>query len=539
MDQPIKAILEKISSLIHQATYGLYERDTPVKLMVLAALAGESAFLLGPPGVGKSLIARRIKHLFKDAQSFEYLMGKFSTPDELFGPLSIEKLTKEDTYQRRVEGFLPAAHVVFLDEVWNASPPIQNALLTVLNEKKFRNGATEISLPMILFVGASNSLHTQEDTKAFWDRFLLRIPIEPIRSIEAFEQMILDLEDPSTDHISQEHKLSLSELATFRAHCGSVQIDPAVIKLVSNIRTIFLDKGKSSDRRWKKILNLLKASALSHGKTQVEIADCYLIPFCLWDEPEEIAELKETISKEIAQSLDQSLSPFVQHLDQTRFKLMEIYDQVEKNLPQEEIPVIFDGEYVCIDLTGPDSDSELDKNPMDPDAMRIWKPDLSGINREEIDCFLYAQGTYVKTVKAFLTPGEHPFSFEVTWSDDSTPSLSLPVQTRGKMRTQVAAQTRRELDQLPQGFSQLSPPQQLQTRPLLEELIHTIEEQKQQLESWYQKQNHSWSTFHWIPLQEEFATFTSPQQTMEGFLKLEGILSRCLEIPSTQPQSKT
>jgi MoxR-like ATPase len=539
MDQPIKAILEKISSLIYQATYGLYERDTPVKLMVLAALAGESAFLLGPPGVGKSLIARRIKHLFTDARSFEYLMGKFSTPDELFGPLSIEKLTKEDTYQRRVEGFLPAAHVVFLDEVWNASPPIQNALLTVLNEKKFRNGATEISLPMILFVGASNSLHTQEDTKAFWDRFLLRIPMEPIRSIEAFEQMILDLEDPSSDHISREHKLSLSELETFRTHCGSVQIATGVIKLVSNIRTIFLDKGKSSDRRWKKILNLLKASALSHGRTQVEMADCYLIPFCLWDEPEEIEELKETISKEIAQSLDQSLSPFFQSLDQTRFKLMEMYDQVEKNLPQQEIPVIYDGEYVCIDLIAPESNPELDKNPMDPDAMRIWKPDLNGINREEIDCFLYAQGTYVKTVKAFLTPGENPFCFEVTWSDESSPTLNLEHKTKGNMRTQVATQTRRELDQLPHGYSHLSHALQLQTRPSLEELLLTIQDQKQQLESWYQNLSHYWSSFHWIPLQEEFATFTSPQQTMEGFLKIEGILTRCLEVHSTQNQSKT
>lgn len=529
-----------------QASQGLYERDIPVRLMLLAALAGESAFLLGPPGVGKSLIARRIKHLFQDAQSFEYLMGKFSTPDELFGPLSLEKLTKEDTYLRRVEGYLPAAHVVFLDEVWNASPPIQNALLTVLNEKKFRNGATVISLPMILFVGASNSLHTQEDTKAFWDRFLLRIPIEPIQSLEAFEQMILDHEDPSLDHISPEHKLSLLELEAFRTHCGTVQVEPGVIKLVSRIRTIFLDRGKSSDRRWKKILNLLKASALSHGRAQVEMPDCFLIPFCLWDEPEEIDELKAKTVEEIAHTLDQSLTPFHQSLDQTKFKLMELFDEVEKNLPGVENPVIFDGEYLFIDFVSSEPDPRLGKNPrsidavsIQPDGMRIWKPDLQAMDQGEIDCFLYAQGTYVKTIKALLKPGEDPFCFEVIWSDESTSGLHLIPQTQGRMRTEVIAQGKRELDQLPQAFSHLSPQYQLATTPLLEELLQTIKAKKQQLEGWYQELNHHWTSFHWLPLDQELAALSSPLHSMEGYLRLERILTLCLEQQSPPTEDKT
>ena len=152
------SIRNRTKSLLAALSEGIFERETAIQLSLLTTIAGESIFLLGPPGVGKSLIARRLKHAFLDGSSFEYLMSKFSTPDEIFGPISIKKLKEEDKYERLTDSYLPGANIVFLDEIWKAGPAIQNALLTILNEKIYRNGDKDIFVNIRGIITASNEL---------------------------------------------------------------------------------------------------------------------------------------------------------------------------------------------------------------------------------------------------------------------------------------------------------------------------------------------------------------------------------------------
>ena len=182
---------DQIKSLLNVLSQGVYEKEHIIAMSLLSAIAGESIFLLGPPGTAKSLVARRLKLAFKDGKAFEYLMSRFSTPDEIFGPVSISMLKNEDRYERVVEGFLPTATVVFLDEIWKAGPSIQNALLTAINERIFQNGRTTLKLPMKALIAASNELPAEgEGLEALWDRFLVRMVSNCIQSESVFYKMI-------------------------------------------------------------------------------------------------------------------------------------------------------------------------------------------------------------------------------------------------------------------------------------------------------------------------------------------------------------
>lgn len=127
----------RIQQLLQQLNERVFGKEHVIALSLLSAVAGESIFLLGPPGVAKSMVARRLKLAFRGGEAFEYLMSRFSTPDEIFGPVSISKLKEGDTYERVTEGYLPSATVVFLDEIWKAGPAIQNALLTGCQREDF------------------------------------------------------------------------------------------------------------------------------------------------------------------------------------------------------------------------------------------------------------------------------------------------------------------------------------------------------------------------------------------------------------------
>lgn len=305
---------ERIRQLLTQLAAGIYERDYALAMAFLSSIAGESIFLLGLPGVGKSLIARRLKLAFRDARSFEYLMSRFSTPDEIFGPVSISKLKDEDTYERLVEGYLPTADVVFLDEIWKAGSSIQNALLTVLNEKLFRNGDHELSLPLKGIIAASNELPAQgEGLEALWDRFLIRIVVPPLMSDKAFYEMILGIGETGRG-LPEALQITAEEYAEWQIWIDRIKVPSYVLELISKIRgwlkqPIENDNDEVqqpiyvSDRRWKKVIRLLRTAAFLNGRNLVELIDCLLITTTLWDDSDQLDTAIPKIEQMIIDSI--------------------------------------------------------------------------------------------------------------------------------------------------------------------------------------------------------------------------------------------
>lgn len=369
-------MLERFKQLLGEMNRGIYEKETEISLSLLAALAGESIILLGPPGVAKSMVARQLKTAFRDAQSFEYLMSRFSTPDEIFGPVSIQKLKTSDTYERAMEGYLPTADVVFLDEIWKAGPAIQNTLLTVINEKIFRNGNREMHLPLKLLVAASNELPAKgEGLEALWDRFVIRIESRPIKLEKNFRAMLLDSHadflgpTDSTDFSGftgglghadfadnadfSDLKITSEEYAEWTERIDKIGVKIEVLDAISairkSLRAVNVDEAAErrniyvSDRRWKNIVRLLRTSAFMQDREEVDICDLLPIYHCLWQEPEERDAIRNIVIRAL-------FSPFADKLVEMKNALAEDikYHRVRRN-PEDgrdyegEIETLSDG----------------------------------------------------------------------------------------------------------------------------------------------------------------------------------------------------
>jgi len=266
----------RLARLLGALESGLVERRRVVRLVLLAALASEHTLLIGPPGTAKSELAGRLHLAFRGARYFERLLTRFTVPEELFGPLSISAL-EQDRYERQTAGFLPEASIAFIDEVFKANSAILNALLTLLNERLFDNGAGRQRCPLISLIGAANEVPQDEVAEAFFDRFLVRIPVGPVS--DAGFRMLLDLGQPEA--LAGIDALDESECQVITAAARSVRLPDAVAALLAELRAhLAEEKAYVSDRRWVKIVWLFKVAAATESRDHVRLWDLWLLPWC-------------------------------------------------------------------------------------------------------------------------------------------------------------------------------------------------------------------------------------------------------------------
>jgi len=275
-----QAIVQKLRGLARTLESQFLGKQETIRLMVLSVLAGEHIALIGPPGTAKSALVRNFARMI-DSRYFEYLLTRFSEPNELFGPVDIPAF-RQGTYRRRTEGMLPDAEIVFLDEIFKSNSAILNALLTLLNERKFNNGGSVVDVPLLSVFGASNEVPADESLQAIFDRFLLRVRNDQLdayhfqeligRGVAIELQRFGERQAPPVFLTTQELRAAQADVA--RRMQLSDELMATYKSLVFQIRA----EGVSlSDRRVIKLLKLMAASAYFDGRPQADVSDLFIL----------------------------------------------------------------------------------------------------------------------------------------------------------------------------------------------------------------------------------------------------------------------
>ena len=328
MPSPTDELRARLRAHLQALEHGLLERETAARLLLLAALAGEHVLLIGPPGTAKSELARRLHRAFDGARYFERLLTRFSTPEELFGPLSLKAL-EDDRYERLIDGYLPTAGIAFLDEVFKANSAILNALLTLLNEREYDNGTARLHTPLISVVGASNEAPADESLLAFHDRFLLRVPVAPVG--DAAFAALLQLADGDTA-APLPAPITAAERAQLLAARSNVVLGDEALAALAGLRQQCTALGLPvSDRRWRQLVALMRCAAASEGRSALDSLDLWLAPFVVATDASALPKVAEWLTTEVVQAVPQPL-PWLDHAVTAFERQLDL----EQRLPAEE-----------------------------------------------------------------------------------------------------------------------------------------------------------------------------------------------------------
>jgi MoxR-like ATPase len=271
-------------------------KDEIIDLLGVCLVGGENLFILGPPGTAKSALVQNLAARL-EGNTFDYLLTRFTEPNELFGPFDIRKL-REGELLTNTEGMLPEASLVFLDELLNANSAILNSLLTALNERMFRRGKETRPLKALMFVSASNRLPEDDALRALFDRFLMRVPCENVAAEQLPEVLAagwkLGLEPvaPSALHFD--------DIQGLQALLGQVDLSPVRSEYVELIHHIRHAGVTVSDRRAVKLQRLIAASALLCARLSAKLSDLWIVRY-IWDTEEQQEVLQALVQKVVAQ----------------------------------------------------------------------------------------------------------------------------------------------------------------------------------------------------------------------------------------------
>ena len=274
-------------------------KDEVIDLLGICLIGGENLFILGPPGTAKSALVQALARRL-DGRVFDYLLTRFTEPNELFGPFDIRKL-RDGELVTNTEGMLPEAAFVFLDELLNANSAILNSLLMVLNERVFRRGRETRKLPTLMVVGASNGLPEDDALGALFDRFLLRVRCDNVSQEQLNDVLSAGWRLDTATSANTSAAMTVEEILGLQSLISQAdfsQVRPAYLELVHRLRHAGI---AISDRRAVKLQRLLAASALLCGRLSVSPSDLWILRH-IWDTEEQ----QDVIAAIVQETLDRT-----------------------------------------------------------------------------------------------------------------------------------------------------------------------------------------------------------------------------------------
>lgn len=278
----LNAILGGLRALEQDVASVAFERGEAIRLAILALLCRAHVVYLGPPGTGKSFLVEQVTQRVTGARLFSTLLHPQAPAEELLGPLDVAELGK-GRYLRRTGGFLPNAEVAFLDEVFKCSPATLNACLGVLNERKLTQDGQRVTCPLVSAFGASNELPRPGEAEALWDRFLLRLYVQPLQE-EANVRALLSGGTPSAPPSAT---VSLADLERAGQVASGLPIPAPVLDALLGLRADLARAGiEVSDRRWTALAGVARAHALLEGRSEVQLEDIAPLAHGVWSTPE-------------------------------------------------------------------------------------------------------------------------------------------------------------------------------------------------------------------------------------------------------------
>jgi len=281
---------EKMKQLRKALNAKFFERSDLIDGMLTALLSGEMLFILGPPGTAKSAICEDLCKAF-GGNFFAWLVTKFTTPEEIFGPLSLKSL-EQDKYERVTSGKLPEADIAFLDEIFKGSSAILNTLLPVINERIFYNGSTPTNIPLQVLFGASNELPQGDELAALYDRFALRFVVDRMGQDSSVEALF------KSDRKAKVPKIPAAVLKAEQMAASQIDVPDSIVKVLVELRRTVGNEGiYVSDRKWMQSISVLKGYAYLNGHSSVTADDLEVLEHMLWASPDQIKQIRRIVGK--------------------------------------------------------------------------------------------------------------------------------------------------------------------------------------------------------------------------------------------------